>query len=376
MEAKQDKKFGRMGIVFGTIAIVGLAALLMMAAHASADELLQIPQNRDNGGNIGTLDVTATGLQSQSNKLAADWLMSNQFSNGSFPWTTGGKVYYNVQGPPGRGLLKAYEITNDEAYLNSAILLGDWMINTMYAPNTGLNLYSDGDPRFATYDPLFLEELSQVTGNTSYADFVQTWFWDKLASGTYGESNDMNASEFGHYIVDARNGQGIVALSPWDIAGAAVGAYVAGETAIANDLMDSILYGLNQTTTSDVWYDSTGLAGAVWASAITGFDLDPDTGAFASCDSTADLAALLADMRTDDAPKGWLWSSAADPSDYSNGDTQATAFAIMALDAFDRTTYDGYVTEGVAFLRNLQQTSGEYLEYPTASPGIGVVMLR
>jgi len=371
MEAKQDKKFGRMGIVFGTIAIVGLAALLMMAAHASADELLQIPQNRDNGGNIGTLDVTATGLQSQSNKLAADWLMSNQFSNGSFPWTTGGKVYYNVQGPPGRGLLKAYEITNDEAYLNSAILLGDWMINTMYAPNTGLNLYSDGDPRFATYDPLFLEELSQVTGNTSYADFVQTWFWDKLASGTYGESNDMNASEFGHYIVDARNGQGIVALSPWDIAGAAVGAYVAGETAIANDLMDSILYGLNQTTTSDVWYDSTGLAGAVWASAITGFDLDPTTGAFASCDSTADLAALLADMRTDDAPKGWLWSSAADPSDYSNGDTQATAFAIMALDAFDRTTYDGYVTEGVAFLRNLQQTSGEYLEYPTASPGIG-----
>lgn len=93
------------------------------------------------------------------------------------------------------------------------------MINTMYAPNTGLNLYSDGDPRFATYDPLFLEELSQVTGNTSYADFVQTWFWDKLASGTYGETNDMNASEFGHYIVDARNGQGIVALSPWDIAG-------------------------------------------------------------------------------------------------------------------------------------------------------------
>jgi len=121
-KGKKEGKFGKRSIVLGTIAIVGLAAILMTAAHASADELLQIPQNRDNGGDIGILGVTATGLQSQSNKLAADWLVGNQFANGSFPWTTGGKVAYNVQGPPGRGLLKAYKITNEEAYLNAAIL--------------------------------------------------------------------------------------------------------------------------------------------------------------------------------------------------------------------------------------------------------------
>lgn len=328
-------------------------------------DLIDIPEIRKNDNN----PTTSKGLQFQSNELAAQWLLGNQNIDGSFPWTSGGGVYYNVQGPPARGLLKAYEITNDVQYLDAAVLAGNYIINTMLVPNTGLSLYSDGDPRFATHDPIFLEELSQVTGNSSYADFVQTWLWDKFTTGTYGETNDMDANDFGNYVVNARNGQGIVALSPWDISATAIAAYIAGETALTNDLMDSILYGLNQTTSSDTTYDSIGLSGAVWASAITGIDLDPTTGVYVNNDSTSDLALTLSEMRTDDSPKGWLWSSAADPSDYTNGDTQTTAFAIMALDAYDRTTYDDQVTSGVVFIRDIQNVSGEFLGWPSASPG-------
>ncbi len=309
----------------------------------------------DTGG-IAILSAGTSGISG-----AANWLLTQQDVSGGFPWTPGGALTSNTQGPTGQGPLKAYQHDGDSAYLNSAIATGNYLVPNY--PRT----YSDGDPRFATHDPLFLEDLSLVTGDATYADFTQANFWDKLAAGTYGEGNDMDAAAFGAAVVSGRAGQGIVELSPWDLSATAIAAHMAGETAIRDDLMNAILDGLEATTIAG-GYDVIGLAGAVWASAVTGVDLDPAAGIYASADTTADLAVILAGMTTTANDGAWLWSSTADPGDATNGDTQTTAYAVIALNAHDRSTYLGQIARGVAFIRSLQQSSGQFLAYPTASP--------
>lgn len=307
---------------------------------------------------IAFISVSATAANASVIHTAASWLLTQQESNGGFPWTPGGPVTSNTQGPTARGLLKASQLTSNSTYLNAAQKTGDYLV-----PNYP-RLYTDGDPRIATHDPLFLEELSTTTADSTYSDFVQTYFWDKLSSGTYGETNNLDAAGFGAAVVNGRASQGIVELSPWDLSATAIGAYNAGEMAIGDALMDSILDGLEATTAGDT-YDVIGLAGAVWASGVTGVDLDPTTGAYAASDSTADLAAELASHQLGGG--GWIWNSTADPNDPTNQDTQATAYALLALNAFDRNLYNNQLWEGIDYLVDIQDPSGQFIVWPGAS---------
>jgi hypothetical protein len=304
--------------------------------------------------NAGAAELESLALAGSDIAGAGDWLVAQQKPLGCFPWTKGDTVCpSNTQGPSARGLLKAYELTGNATFLNAAVATGNYLVPSY--PRT----YTDGDPRFATHDPLFLEDLSRVSGVATYAAFMQTYFWDKLTAGTYGESNDMDASDFGTYVVTARG-----ALAPWDLSATAVAAHLAGEITIRDDLMAAILAGLNGTTIPTD-YDVGGLTGAVWASAVTGVDLDPTAGSYASANSTADLAVILASwQRSSDG--AWLWGTGADPSDVTNGDTQNTAFAIMGLSALNPTTYSAEIARGAAFIRSVQATDGQILIYPTA----------
>ena len=131
---------------------------------------------------------------------AATWLRTQQDAAGWFPWTPGTGATVNTQGPTARGLLKAYQQSGVADFKAGAIAAGNYLVPTY--PRS----YTDGDPRFATHDPLFLEELSLLTGNPAYATFVQTYFWDKLTAGTYGEANDIDAGEWGALVVSGRAG--------------------------------------------------------------------------------------------------------------------------------------------------------------------------
>ncbi len=353
------------GAILCLSSVIAVTGSLNEDTNTTYPELLPVIQKtfRENDGSNND------GIFSMEISDAGTWLIGEQFTSGGFPWTPGDTLETkNTQGPSGRGLLYAYEVTGDSALLTASVDCGDYMVDLMFqglGPNP--SVYTDSDPRFGSYDALFLEELSQITWDSKYADFAQTWFWDKLSTGTYGETNDMDARDFGDYIVDARKSS--YDIAPWDIAGTAVGAAVAGETSIAADLMDSILYGLNEiTTTSGNYFDTIGLAGAIWASAVTDIDLDPTAGEYISADSTVDLANALVTMTTDASPKGILWDSEADSSDYTNGDTQTTAFALAALATFDYNIYLSEICEGMTFIQSLQQGDGQYLEYPTASP--------
>ncbi|MGB9587778.1 MAG: choice-of-anchor U domain-containing protein, partial [Armatimonadota bacterium] len=324
-------------------------------------------QNQRSAGLLGLMRSPGTAPHTEGilTSSAAEWLMSQRFANGSFPWTPGDATAPpNIQGPCGRGVLKAYQQTYNTSYLTAAIKTGDYLV-PIY-PRT----FTDGDPRFATHDPLFLEELSSVTGDPKYSNFVQTYFWDKLKSGTYGESNNLDAAGFGDLVVDTRNSWGQVEVSPWDLSATAIAAHVAGETSVRDALMSKILRGLNLTTTSNNNFDVIGLAGAIWASAVTGVNLDPTTGAYASANSTQDLITiLLSAQRSSDGAFIWSrWNSACDSTDPANGDVQTTAFAIMALNAFNRNLYAANIARGYAFIKSQQQASGQFLEYPGALP--------
>jgi len=308
------------------------------------------------------LVVGMTCGASSSTSDASDWLQAQQDAAGWFPWTPGGSATTNTQGPSGMGILSAYMHTRASGYLLSATDNGDYMLDPMWV---SLSIYGDGDPRFATHDPLFMESLSLVSGDSQYADFVQVNFWDMLTAGTYGASDNLDAAGFGAAVVNGRASQGIVELSPWDLSATAIAAHLAGEFASRDALMGAILAGLEATLSAGV-YDVTGLAGAVWASAMTGIDLDPTVGMYAGNDSTADLAATLAGLTLTGNDGAWIWNSTLDPTDPGNADTQTTAFAIAALYAFDSATYIGQIARGVAFIRSLQQTDGQFLSWPGA----------
>ncbi|MFO8034068.1 MAG: hypothetical protein R6U88_02745 [Candidatus Bipolaricaulota bacterium] len=304
-----------------------------------------------------SLMLTGTLAIAQSTQDAADWLEGQQEPAGWFPWYPGGGPTTNTQGPSNTGLLAAYLYTGLQGYMDAALLGGDYMLNTMLTPDTGVSNWTDGSPRWATHDPLFLEAISLVTGDGAHEDFARTHFWQPLADGTYGDAN-WDAAGFGADVVTARAGQGIVELSPWDLSATAIAAHIAGEYAIRDALLGAIQTGLEETTAPGGW-DVFGLAGAVWAAGVTGVELSPTAGEYDGM-NTSELAETLAGMTSTDNPGAWLWSSTADPDDPTNGDLQASAFAIMALYALDPELYEEQIAHGVAFIRSLQLGDGAF----------------
>ena len=300
---------------------------------------------------------------------AANWLITQQVSDGSFPWTPGGLVYNNTQGATALGLVGAYGITGNLAHLQAAEGNAAYIMSPAFGHFT-----TNHEVHFSTADPMFLEMLSATTGNATYANFVQTNFWDKLTAGTYGASNNLNAAGFGAAVLAGRTGQHIVELTPWDLSKTAIAAHIAGKAAAQTAFMGSILDALNVTTTTPTppSFDLSGLSGAIWASAVTGIDLDPTTGRWASANSTADLATMLDNFIASNG--GFVYNTTATISDDSNADSQVTAFAILGLAALDPALYRTQVAGGRAFLLGLQQGSGEIIGYPGADPnGAGSV---
>ncbi len=305
---------------------------------------------------------------------AANWLLSQQDITGGFPWTSGGSVTNNTQGPTAQAELMAYTHLSNVAYLNSAVATGDYLVPTY--PRT----YTDGDPRFASHDPLFLEKLSIVSNTTTYADFLQTNFWDKLTAGVYGETNDQNAGAYATAGVDGRQAQGLVALSPWDLSATSIAAHIAGETTIRDAFIYSgVLEGLNRTTAGDT-FEVIGLAGAVWASAETGVDLDPTTGAYAADNTTADLAARLAGVQlsTLDAHSGgWAAQFPGVPTQFTR--TVTGTWQVGFGNAFDTTLTKQFanVTNSqisFAMRRNIEQ-DWDYGQVLISSDGVNFTPL-
>lgn len=297
-------------------------------------------------------------------EAGADWLLTQQFPSGAYPWTVGlTTVEPKTQGTTARGMLAAFDVANDPAYLDSAVRTGDFLVDS-YPRH-----FTDGDPDFFPLDPLFLEELTHLTGDSRYSDFVETNLWSKLTAGTYGEANNQTAAAWAAAIPTFPEFPWN-SLTPVFRASPAIAAHYRGHTAIRDALMASVLNRLNLTTGTSVILrrgDLTALAAAIWASAHTGYNLDPTAGRWASAANTQGLVNSLVFYQR----VGGDW-----PSDTSGvastavGDVSVTSWAVWALKAWNPTTYASRISSATSFILAQQRVSGQILAGPGYAPTV------
>jgi hypothetical protein len=149
-------------------------------------------------------------------------------------------------------------------------------------------------------------------------------------------------------------------MAAWDVGMGLVGAaacnvdttyWVAGTKAEINEL-----YGGDNKNDELGWYDVIGLAGAVYGLAVAGVDFDPTSGEHAAASSTAELAAILATYQINNGGFAWnkWWVI---PNDFDE-DHQATAYAMLALNAVNRPLYLSKIKGAADYLLSVQNPSG------------------
>jgi hypothetical protein len=298
---------------------------------------------------------------------AGTWLIGQQVTSGptsgALPWTPGDvNVYANTQGATAEGLLRIYKLTGNPALLNAAIANGQCQI-TNCVP--GFTYPGNGTHRFATHDPLFLIEISQFSGDPQYAQFVTDHFWTPLANATYGDTGDnLDAAGFAAYDLSRRASQGIPELAAWDLSKLVVAAHEAGQTAAEQAFMNGVLASLNAADATHNNYDVIGLTGAIWASAVSGIDLDPTTGTWAADNSTNGLAASLLTFQASGG--GFIGATTLAVND-ANADNQTTGYAMLALSTLSRSTYIAQIRAAANYVASLQQGNGEIVEFTGAT---------
>lgn len=324
-------------------------------------------------GGVLTLGAGAAGATGFVDD-GASYLLTIQDAGGFFHDASAASFYASTQGQMGLGMLTAYQqscaTSCNTAYLNSAVALGNAMLDPATHAAIGSEvqqneLYFDAagtNPIVWSQSTLFLQRLTQVTGNANYSNFLKTELWDKLAAGSYG--NDPTATNPNRFSdIGGVNTLGWAAVaqtrcddySPWCIAKPAVAAKMAGDTSVAADFMAGIKLGLeNFSGPGDgTWgLEILGLAAAVWASQITGIDVTPTTGYWAGND-TAGLAAQLALLV--DGSGGFP------PGIYAGApatDVETTGVAILALTMTNPVGYQDTIVDALSFLQAQQAGNG------------------
>jgi hypothetical protein len=143
-------------------------------------------------------------------QASGEWIEARQRPDGSFPLSEGDPDFFaSIQSPAALGVLGAWVATGEQNFLDSAVAAGDFLINNF-------DEFPDNQPRIRTFDPLFFIRLSDATGDPQYANFIQTNFWDRLASGTYGPTGDWDIND---YVASelARRASAGEAIAAWDL---------------------------------------------------------------------------------------------------------------------------------------------------------------
>ena len=95
--------------------------------------------------------------------------------------------------------------------MNKAIEAGDFIIAN--------------SPPHSTGNAIFMEKLSEITGDSKYSEDVKTKFYDALQAGTYNKNGTLyDTDSYAQYILNIRTSQGYKDLGVWDVGLAAAGA--------------------------------------------------------------------------------------------------------------------------------------------------------
>ncbi len=302
---------------------------------------------------IAGLILVFAGVAGATNfQAGGDRLVSLQNNDGGWDWplddgNPSNASPRNTIGPIAMGLAQTYSRTADPDHLAGLQKAGGLLL-------TKTNNFSPSDGYLAAM-------LDQVFGVTTYVTHVTTNFYDPLAAGTYNRNGAGTLYDTAGYVALIRSSRatsGIPNLAAWDIgmglvaakaAAAGTSAWSAGVKAEIDELDGSASY------------DVIGLAGAVYGLAAVGENYDPTAGEHAAAGNLGDLAAILATYQL--STGGFTWNSENMAEGVDNETIQETAYAILALNEFDRAAYLGCIESAGDYLSDVQLGNGGWKDW-------------
>ena len=268
----------------------------------------------------------------------ANRLVSLQNADGSFPWdVTDPTAYQNVQGVTAIGVLDAYLLTRDAAYLTSATKNRDWLLAYRNSGTSPPQLLS-------APNATFLARYAAIAHSPSDLQVARDVLSQQINT-RFGSAQNLVTT-----IVDVRkNSHGLGNMGLWDVALYVTAAQSAGMT----DEASAIAAALDAQTIADPFdgtanYYELGLTGLITGLATA------DAEAHATKISQA-TAALLAAQQADGSI----------PTTYGGvlypGDAQATAYGVLSLiQVGERDAAQA----GASFLLAAQRDDGGFEPYP------------
>jgi len=211
---------------------------------------------------------------------------------------------------------------------------------------------------FAVQDGMLAFKLDTVLGGTECVDYVMANFYDKLAAGTYYDARTAMTHNTNTFVQALRERHLIGNIAAWELG---VGLYSASVLGVdTNEWVAGVKAEVDELD-GLYNYDVLGLAGAVLGLAAAGEDCDPQAGQHADANSLSDLAEILADYQLDTGGFTWYWAFMDEGQDEA---VRETAYAVLALNEFDRAHYLNAITGAVHYIQNAQLTTGGWKEFP------------
>ncbi len=262
-----------------------------------------------------------------------DRLVVLQNDDGGWGWPLEGVSASNTNGPIGIGLAEAYLRTNDAGMYAALEKTGGFLLAKT---NT-----------FTCWDGYLAVQLDSIFGGTTYTDYVKTNFYDKLAAGTYERKDDATLYSTDTYIAAAGYA--------WDLGIGLVSAVSVGiDQNEVNKWIDGVRTAIDGLDNPEDPYYPSDLAGGLYGLAYAGVTVFTGTVGGTSMTSVAALAAELASLQADSG----AFSEGAELA-------QDTAYALLALNQFDRSGYIDNITRAGDYLENAQLGTGGWLNGET-----------
>jgi hypothetical protein len=219
---------------------------------------------------------------------------------------------------------------------------------------------------FAVTDGTLAVELDDILGGIACVEHVETWFYEKLASGTYYDAGSGLIHDTASYVQmvrDRRLYEGVANLAAWDLGLGVYSANVIGANTVEwVEGLKGEIEELDGSTGCDV----LGLAGAVLGLAAVGEDFDPWSGHHAAASSLSDLADILAGYQL--ASGGFTWHWVYMEEDFDEH-VQETVYGLMALNEFDRAGYLSNINNARLYLEGCQLATGGWENYIGSGEG-------
>ncbi len=238
----------------------------------------------------------------------ADRLLEVQFEDGAFPWIVGadGK-YQNVQGVTAQGLLDAYKVSLDQAYLDAAADNADWLADYM-ADNP--DAFSSGPNQY------FLAELAVLTQDPDRYALAEEAFQRAIEDDRWEDTPTALAEA----ILQSRVNQGHENLGLWDVALFVRAAQDIKNTTAADEIASVLVEQVEEQTIVDPFDESAANHEIGLASLLFGL---AESDVLGHLDIIDRAASALEDRQMDDG--------AIPGDDIGEGDEQVTAYGALGL---------------------------------------------